>query len=81
MRSYLKRLVASSRTLFHRSPVVRQQSGDDKVVRKPGLIRRPPRTDPRYGDQSIPPGSDDLPSGRSGRRGTTAGGTSRWWKQ
>lgn len=32
-------------------------------ARNPSRSRRPPRTDPRYGDQSVLPGRKDMPAG------------------
>ncbi len=43
--------------------------------RAQGDIRRPPRDDPRYGDQSVPPGQLDTPFGGTSGRGI--GGSSK----
>lgn len=40
-----------------------------KRDRSQGDLQRPPRNDPRYTDQSVPPGQTDIPAG-----GTTGGG-------
>ena len=46
-----------------------------KKDRSQGDLQRPPRTDPRYTDQSVPPGRTDIPTG--GTSGGEIGGTSK----
>jgi hypothetical protein len=38
-------------------------------------VQRPPRDDPRYTDQSVPPGNEDVPAG--GTTGGQMGGSSK----
>jgi hypothetical protein len=56
--------------LLRRGPEsARELLARKKRDRAQGDLQRPPRDDPRYTDQSVPPGTEDIPAG-----GTTGGG-------
>jgi hypothetical protein len=47
----------------------------ERIEEIEGNVRRPPRTDPRHTDDSVPPGGRDVPAG--GSTGEQMGGSAK----